>query len=86
MDPPTTGPVEPDASDVPITGSDEELQDVDDSRTSAEERRRKVQGGYPDTPKRQKYEDQRTGASKVAQFVLTRSSRPARKAGWIPMS
>ena len=70
VDPPTTGPVKPDASDVPVTGSDEELQEVDDSRISVEERRRKVEGGYPDTPKRQKYEDQRTGASKVAQFVL----------------
>ena len=70
MDPPTTGPVEPDASDIPVTESDEELQEVDDSRISVEERRRKVQGGYPDTPKRQKYEDQRTGAPKVAQFVL----------------
>ena len=36
----------PDDSDVRIAGFDEELQDIEDSRITVEERRRKVQGGF----------------------------------------
>ena len=54
---PASGPAESDAADVPVTDSDEELKGADNSRTGVDERRRKVQGGYPETPKRQKYED-----------------------------
>ena len=43
------------------------------------ERRRKGQGGYPEAPKRQKYEDQRIGASKIAQFFLNEVLTPGRE-------
>ena len=72
----------PDDSDVPIAEFDEEHREIEDSRINVEERRRKVQGGYPDTPKRQKYEDQRTGAPKVAQFVLNEVPTSGQE-GWL---
>ena len=54
----------------------EETQATDMQLAGAEERRRKVQDDYPETPKRQKYEDRRTGASRVAQFVLNEVQTP----------